>query len=440
VELNEAARRIGQHLRLILLFAAMGMALGVLINRAKPDRYTASARLVLDTQDPKSQAESAAIADTVKAFATSPSQVGAALKQAHMRNLRPDEVARNDVAVQNLGASGVVQLSVSAATGLDAAAIANALADAVIRARLDVTRGEADRITGKLDTRIADLSRRIAANDRRIDDLTVQMARTGSPNAANALRAKRDSISRGRDFLAQQRAVLESESVALLSNGAQEPTPTMISQARTPAAADPSGAAADIVLGAILGLILGLGIAGLLETLKPTLVGIDAVAAELDTPVLGALSARSDALLDDAEVERIAARLRLAAKTAKVRHVGLVSARPDIDAIGLARRLESTLAAPEPRPQGEASDPDAWPSDHGVLSGPADTAGSAPPAPAPFRVRVVDHHAPPAVNGTPYGLVFVTPPTLKKQDLVGPRHLLRISAAPLLGVVAYPFR
>ena len=76
MELNEAARRIlGQHWRLIALFVALGVGVGALLHHGDVKTYTASTRLVLDTPDPTSRQESAAIADAAKAIATSPAQV-----------------------------------------------------------------------------------------------------------------------------------------------------------------------------------------------------------------------------------------------------------------------------------------------------------------------------------------------------------------------------
>src|SRR5205823_5755082 len=80
VELNEAFRRIVlQHVRLIACFVITGLAVGALVHRATGKTFTTSARLALDTQDPASRTEAAAIADMGQAIATSPAQIRAAL-------------------------------------------------------------------------------------------------------------------------------------------------------------------------------------------------------------------------------------------------------------------------------------------------------------------------------------------------------------------------
>ena len=58
MELEEAFRRIvGQHLRLIVGFAVIGFAVAAFSHLGGGTSYTATARLVLDTPDPKSRTE-----------------------------------------------------------------------------------------------------------------------------------------------------------------------------------------------------------------------------------------------------------------------------------------------------------------------------------------------------------------------------------------------
>jgi len=110
MELHEAARRIvGQHWRLILFLLGAGLAA---VHSGGARTYTASTRLVLDTQDPKTRAESIAIADTAAAIATSPAQVEGALRDAHVAGRDSVKLAKNHVSLRGLGASGVLELSV----------------------------------------------------------------------------------------------------------------------------------------------------------------------------------------------------------------------------------------------------------------------------------------------------------------------------------------
>jgi len=291
LELNDAARRIfGQHWGVIVFCLLVGLWVPMHLHRGDQSMYTASARLVLDNQDPKTRAESAAINDIAQAIATSPTQVSQALVKAGAKGRNPVEVAKEDVSVRVLGSSGILELSVSDPSQTAAAAISNALAEGLIETRLEVTRGQVKKVDAALEERIARLNRRISALDLRVDSLTLQAASADTAAQSNARRRKRDEVTRSQDFLAQQRGALESQRVSLVSTGALNHTPSIISPAAQPRRADPSGQLPDIILGALLGLIVGVGLAGLLETIRPTLVGADAVAREFDAPLLGTLS------------------------------------------------------------------------------------------------------------------------------------------------------
>jgi hypothetical protein len=86
----------------------------------------------------------------------------------------------------------------------------------------------------------------------------------------------------------------------------------------------------DLVLGALLGLVLGIGSAGLIETVRPTFVGGDVLARELDTPLLGSLSRGSDERQRQRLVSLIAARLHLAADGVGVHDIVLLGADTDM--------------------------------------------------------------------------------------------------------------
>ena len=382
MELNEAGRRIfGQHWRLILGLVLAGIAAAALLHGGSVSTYTASTRLVLDTQDPKSRAESTSIADTAKAIATSPSQVRGALEDAHVTGRDPIDLAKHHVSIGALGTSAILQLTVSDRNPRVAAAVATTLASRVIRARLDVSNGQLQRVLGQLDQRIDGLNRQIAGVD--------------SP----ALRIS----------LGQQRSVLEGERVSLLSTEALRPKPSIISPATLPTHADSSHWLPYLVLGALLGLVLGVGGAGLLETIRPTLVGSDALARAFETPLLGSLRRE-----DDADgLRRITPRLFVAAEVAGVGTVNLVATDPAVDLSRLANGLEAAPA-------------DAF----GPPRSPRDTHSGL--RIRPFNLRDSSPEVPGGV-----GLVVVSPTALKKTELMDVSHLLSVASLPLLGLLTY---
>jgi capsular polysaccharide biosynthesis protein len=418
VELNDALRRVaGQHWRLIVLFLALGAFAGQLVRMGDPKTYTASARFVLDTEDPKTQSESASIADTARAIATSPSQVKRALTEAGAGGRDPVDVADDRVSIRALGASGVLQLSLRDGNPRASAAIANALAESVIATRLKASNGGLRQAIADIDERMDRIAGRISSVDGEINVL-------GTAGGLDAAERGRDLLSQ-RDFLSQRRADLEAERARALSTDAQRPTPSIINRARPPQEADPSGRLADTVLGGLLGLIFGVGLAGLLEALRPTLVGSDALAAELDTPLIGTLDEEHGDSRRLKQVASVAARLRLAAGAAGVRRVGLVAVHQDIDLGALAWELDAFIASPAPQLAlaGSALGPDGSEQEARPKAG--------------LRVRPFDIRDSSLSNGGGTGLALVFPTALKKTELEGVRHLLRVSPGPLLGVVTY---
>jgi uncharacterized protein involved in exopolysaccharide biosynthesis len=440
MELNEVVRRIfGQHWRLIVCFIALGVAAPALLHLGDAPTYTASARGVLDTQDPESRAEAAAIIDTARAIATSPGPVRSALSAAQVTGRDPVEVAKNHVSVRGLGSSGVFQLSVSDRDRRTAAAIANALAAQVIRARLAASQGQTQKVLADLGQEIDDLNGRITYLDARIDSLDERLSGAESAD----LRADRASAIQLSRSLVQQRGALEVQRNGVLSSESARPKATIISRAGLPTAADSSRFLADVVLGALLGLILGVGVAGIIETFRPTLVGGDALAREFRAPLLGTLTNEPDewgALQDE---RGIGMRLRLAAEAAALLKVSLVPIGPQVNVGPLAEWLEAAssedvaeLVVAEP---GLAEPVEAVPGRPWRVAIGAHAGAPAHPA---VRVRPFDVQNASASlnNGTPGGLVLVLPTTVKKGELMDAGHLLTVSRLPLLGLITYPRR
>jgi capsular polysaccharide biosynthesis protein len=427
MELNEAARRIlGRHWLLILLVVALGVGVAALLHRGDEKTYTASTRLVLDTPDPESSQESAAIADAAKAIATSPGQVRDALNRAHVTGRDPEEVAEDHVSVRALGTSAVLRLSVSDPDPRVAATISNALAASLIRTRSDVARGEIQQVLSGLDRQIAELNQRISRTDAGIDLLSTRAGAAKDADRANALRVKSDDAARSRDALAQRRGVLESERVSLLSSDAVRPKASIISQASPPSSADSSRRLPDLVLGALLGLILGVGLAALIETVRPTLVGRNALAREFDTPLVGMLSRDPAEGIDLDDAIPIGMRLRLAAEATDVRNVGLLPVGPYFDLEPLANMLDAASANPERVLVGALQTPTPdW-----------EEKGEASQGRSDIRIRPFPEST--SLNhGGVNSLVLVSPTTLKKSELVDTSHLLRATRLPVLGLIAY---
>jgi hypothetical protein len=433
LELNDVVRRIlVQHWRLILLLTIVPVWLAALWHINDTATYTASSRLVLDTPDPETRAESTAIADMARAIATSPSQVRAAVAEA---DLSPrDDVG---VSVQALGSSGVLELSVTDRNPRAAAAIANALAKRLIETRRSVTEGEVNRVIADLDMRISQLNRKIAQADGRIELLDVAAATATTATEANEARDARNELARTRDFLAQERSLLEAQRIDLLSTAAGRPRPSVISVATPPRRTDGSGWLADLALGGLLGLVLGLGVAGFVETLRPHVVGGDSLAAALGTAHLGTLPGSPHQPRSLAEAERIGMRLRLAVDAMKLRNVDLIAARPPVELRPLAMRLEAAARMPMAPETSEGRVSAATGGRSAAVDVEHEEAAVATAARPTTRVRAFDPRERSVSNGGATGLVVVAPTTLRNREVAETADLLKVLPVSLLGVITY---
>jgi uncharacterized protein involved in exopolysaccharide biosynthesis len=429
MELNELFGRIvGQHWKLIVLCLLVGVGAAVALQADKQPLYSGSARIVLDTPDPESRAEADAVADTVKAIATSPAQVAAAMSQAGITGRDFVGTAEHHVDVSGLGSSGVVELSVSDRDPDMAIALTNALAAQVIRARLSNSEGKVKQALSDLDTQFSDLDQRIAMLEANIRSLDERLAGTLPALRTEQLATERDQAVKTRASLMQEQATVETKRSSLLSDDSLRPNATIISRASPPAKSQPSGMFPAVVLGSFLGLVLGVGIAGLIEAFRPTLVGPEVLAREFQAPVLGVLPGKPGADGSFDEADDVAGRLRLAADVAALRRVALVAAEEDVDIRLLAERLE----AASPYENGHSSAM--------AFSGPAVTTAPGLAGDDHLRRLHIEPFIPgagPITNGSRAGLVVVLPTTVKRADLAATQHLLATGRLPLLGIITY---
>ena len=419
MELNEAARRIFlQHWWLIAIAVLVGAATGAVVASGSSG-YTASTRMVINSNDPTARAESTAIADTARAIVTSPALVQRALTAAGASTRNPEKFAANDISVSPLGSSGVLEMSVTASSPAVAAAISNALAHELIATRLQISNGRADATQTKLTNQITSLNGRIAQLDATIAGLGRQIANTRGTQAT-ILEAQLANSTRQRDLLTQQQGILQAEQASLLTTSATGPSPSIISPA-TAAGASAVGTSygSDVILGALLGLIVGIGIAALLEGVRPTLTDGEAVSRELGTSHLGTLSFESGAepgVLSGAAA--VTNQLKEAARRARVGNVDLLGTSSTSHLALFAEWLEVEVAAStvDPPRNGAAS--------RGA------SARSRKLSIRPFGPQDV-------AEPSDTGLVVITPTVVKKSDLASVSQFIGSTRWPLLGVITY---
>jgi uncharacterized protein involved in exopolysaccharide biosynthesis len=426
MELNEAVQRIfRRHFALIAATVLAAVVVATALDWGHTPTYTATARFVLDAPDPQGQAQSAALADTARGIATGPATIAAALNAIGAKR-DPLELAKHGVALEALGSSGVLSLSVQDHDPRVAARLANALAAAVIQTRLRITSGRLKELLNGLGTQIDDLTKQIVTLDAQIDKIDAQSATTKDPGRLAELRAKRDGLVQQRDYLLQQRVVLESERGSVAATDALRPEASVVDPAVPPRHRDPSRRPVDLGLGVLLGLVLGVGAASVLETLQPSVVGRRAIAEEMGAPLVGDLPV-PPAILNGVDVRPVAVRVQLAAEAANVNVIELVTTDLSQDMTELAARLGESLGSSITLDRTRLTRSKTRPGGTGV--------SGTVPDPKSAENSAANPSSP---NGQPRrGAVAVVPSALEQSELMQVSDLLAVTGWPLLGVITY---
>ena len=423
MELNDAFRRIvGVHWRIIVACVALGIAIGIAREVSAPAHYTASARLTLDAQDPRSASESTSLADTGKALATSRTVVAAALREAHAGQRDPATVARH-VSVRAIGASGVLELSVTDRDANVVARIANALVRTVIRTRVGGSNDNYRRALEAISSRIEQMGATVTALDRKIATAEDQ-ARGAAATGASTPRL--GDLARAQGIAAQQLAALEASRNELLTQNALRPAASVVSSAIRPTAADPRNLVLNLILAGFGALIFVVGLAGLIETFGPTVVGGDAIARVLQTAHLGTIPHRPDRAQPAEDLEAVAGRLRLVTAGLARRQVALLTGDDGVEPAVLVRQLNAAVSVPVAETQYVAAGGRS--ATHAVASARDVSKISVYSLGASTR----------GANGArPGALVFVLPTAVKRSRLDELAALAQAADVPIAGVITY---
>lgn len=398
--LQEVARRILLgHWVVILVTVLLSAGAVTAYNLIQAPTYTASTRLVLDAPAPTSLTEATSISDGAKAIVTSPSHVIAALAKAGV--VRDPVRVVGNITLAPLGTSGVLELSVQDSNAVAAANIANALADDLIQTRLAVSAAsQRAALDGRINTandQIAQIDQQVASLEQQLQNIRVDPSNPG-PAAVEAqiLSDRITAYSNQRSSLTQQELQLEAERNSLVPSGSV-PTPSVIDRASPPTHPDPSRLPVELALALVIGVILGVGAASILETFGPTLSSGEVIAEALGAPLLGWLPDSTGSLPD---------RLKMAASLADVAAVEVLGVGETPNLSALARSLQVPG-------QGEGK---------GLVIFSAED--------APSRYR--NGAASPA-----FGFVLVATERVRKAALAPVRDLVTFSGRPLIGVIIH---
>ena len=221
----------------------------------------------------------------------------------------------------------------------------------------------------------------------------------------SALEARLTSVQDQATQIALQRNQLAAQ---------QGPAATVLDQASTATPAGGSGLV-DPVLGAILGLVVGIAAAAVREMARPSLVGATAISRAIGTPLLGEMNTRPEswtlAALPDA-----GSYIELAADSQQVQEVRFAALDPNGRHRARTRMLEDPLHLLRFSPS-RARKASAAPVD--VAPGAAATAG------------------PDVENSLRTGLVVAIPRKVKVADVDAVTNFIWISGWTLLGVIVF---
>ncbi len=328
MEIDEvAARLLGQYWALMLLCIALPLlAIGLTVKK-QPPMSAASARIVSGSTVPASNAQADAIASQIQGIATGRTAAAKALRAAGVTRNLSDFVAGH-VSVSGLGGSQVVDLKVTDRNPRVAAALAKALAAEVVESINNVGQGG--------------LSAALTAIDQEIVRLSQQHGVAAAQATADPHNQELQARLAGLD---QVIANFSGDRTRLLIQASTQGLATVIDQPVVPLKPESKALAQKLGLAGLLGLVAGILIAAIAETIRPTVPGARRVSRRLGAPTLGRLRSADMHGERTPDLENLSLRLRLAAVHADVSTVALVDVNGGYDLADLAYGLERSLEA-----------------------------------------------------------------------------------------------
>lgn len=330
MEIDEvAARLLRQYWVLMLVCILMPLlAIGLTVAN-QPPMYAASARIVSGSTVPASNAQADAIASQIQGIATGRTAAATALQAAGVarsRNLNTFVAA--NVSVSGLGGSQVVDLTVTDRDPRVAATLARVLAQEVVTSINNVGQ--------------SGLSAALRAIDQEIVRLSEQHGVVAAQAAASPHDQDLQSKLAGLD---QVIANFSGDRTRLLIQASTQGLANVIDEPAVPLKPESTALTQKLGLAGVLGLVAGILIAAIAETIRPTVPGARRVSRRLGAPSLGQLRDADMHGERTPDLENLAVRLRLAAMHANVSTIALVDVNGEHDLADLAYGLERSLGA-----------------------------------------------------------------------------------------------
>jgi hypothetical protein len=401
--IEEMFRRIVRaHLGIILVCVLLPVAAAIALQASKPAVSLASIRLQVVSGAPRSATEAEGISSRVLALATTPALLDASLKGAGVQRDLADFAATH-VAAQRLGESSIVELSVTDRDPFAAGQIVAALAERVALFMNSGDRAAFNAAIAKLDKQVDD------ATAHR-NKLTLQLKGIADINARADIQTQIQSADQLLAQLTTQRASLTIADATrdIVVPVGNKPDISQVQSSMLPQAA----------LALLLGLVLGLTAAAVLETMRPRVASVRALARLLEAPVLGKSSE---------EITSLRNTMALAARRQGVDAVVLMGA-DDSDADTVSQLLFA-LSSFAPAPQRAKS----------TSPGGIEDAGELLELDAPFaNVRFTGLSAVTPQDEMTAGVVVVSGGTVLLRRLDDLDDVLKAVRWPVLGIVNGP--
>ena len=329
MEIDEiAARLLRQYWALVLLCLAAPLVGITLMVAKQPPMYAASARIVSGSTVPASNAQAQALVSQIQGIATGKTAAASALQAAGItRNV--NAFVTSHVSVAGLGGSQVVDLTVTDGSPRVAATVAKDLAQEVVQS---INR------TGQ-----SGLSTTLNAIDQEIVRLSEQHGAAAAQAAADPKNEQLQSKLAG---LNQVIANFSGDRSRLLIQSSTQGLASVLDQPVVPQQPQSKALAQKLGLAGVLGLVVGVLIASIAETIRPTVPGARRVSRRLGAPTLGQLKSGEMRGGQTPNLENLAIRLRLAANHADVSTIALIDVNGQYELAELAHSLELSLRPP----------------------------------------------------------------------------------------------
>lgn len=413
--IDEILRRIVRaHLNTILICALVPLAIVSLVELRTAPSYTAQVRMQTLSAAPSSSTEADGLSSRVLALATTPTVVQSALRQAGQPASAEDAVktATHRVTAERLGESSVVVLTVLGDSPSGATRTVAALSQRVASFMNNGSRA-------RFDAALTDIRSRTAEAQDRRDRLQADLTKTYGLQARVNLQTELSAAQNDLDQLLNEQSALNLADVnrdQVVTVDASRPTVDRVASTLLPRAA----------LAVLLGLLVGVALSVVLETLRPRIAGIRVLARTLDAPILGATGDQQGSLVRS---------MSLAARRQGVETVVLVGVDEKDE-----KATRQLLHSMQTNRDGAATPADSVTAGQrsGAPGGPPVTDGGMPSDPtlAMFsRVHFTDRFGVTPAEEHTAGVVVISSGTTLRSGLDDVQDVIRAMRWPVVGVV-----